>query len=209
MEQLFRKYQNVQIFATKYRGYKLEKNEKLLNFESFKQQMQSNTYVKQVFTDKNNEPIEIYLFAPGSKYLSASADFVKLVDKAKEKHTVITITKDPLSVYIRKAIRDRNNLTLSNVPHKFFIMEISKGPLCSPHRILSVEETKNVCDDLKAHGHFLPAISVEDPQCFWLGAQVNDVIEIESVSDISGKAIRYRIVTPSAGKNSTEEQVEE
>jgi len=88
-------------------------------------------------------------------------------------------------------------------------MEISKAPLCSPHRILSIEETKTVCDDLKAHGHFLPAISVEDPQCFWLGAQVNDIIEIESVSDISGKAIRYRIVIPAAGKNTTEEVAEE
>lgn len=202
MEELFEKYKNIQLFATAYRNFK-DPSPKFQNFEEFKNKMQTNGYIQHIFQNpKTNSSIDIYLFKVDSKFITSTTNFKKLLEKydSKNKHDIIMITKEELNVYRRKSVRQYKNLNVKNYLHKHFIIELNKGPLCSKHTLLSKEEVKTLCYDLMAHGHKLPAIFVDDPQCIWVGGEINDIIKIEANSEITGKTIRYRIVTPSSGK---------
>jgi DNA-directed RNA polymerase subunit H (RpoH/RPB5) len=85
--------------------------------------------------------------------------------------------------------------------HKYFSIEISKGPLCSKHVILSNNEVKDLCSrELIIHPLSLPSISINDPQNIWIGGELGEVIKILSISEITGETIRYRIVSPDSGK---------
>jgi hypothetical protein len=111
---------------------------------------------------KNDKLIDIYLFKKDSKYVTVTAHFKKLLDSYKSARTVILITKEPLTVYRRKTIKNYD-LNIKNYLHRHFIIEINKGPLCSKHTPLSVEETKHVMISLMTHGHKLPSIFENDP----------------------------------------------
>jgi DNA-directed RNA polymerase subunit H (RpoH/RPB5) len=202
MEQLFEKYQNIQLFATspQYRNYKLIEPE-FYDFNTFKSNMQILGYVSHTFENqKTKKPIDIYFFKEDSKYISSTNDFKKILDKYKSEYNIIMITKHPLNVYRMKSIKQYSHLNVKNYLHKIYIMEINKGSLCSKHTVLSPEENKRVCYELLAHAHKLPAISESDPQNIWIGGEVNDVIRIDRISEISGHSINYRIVTPASGK---------
>ncbi len=202
MEELFEKYKNVQLFAMNYRKFTTP-TPKFLEFDEFKNKMQTNGYIQHNFHNpRTNNPIDVYLFRAESKFITSTVNFKKLLEKydSKSKHDIIMITKEELNVYRRKSVRQFKNLNVKNYVHKHFIIELNKGPLCSKHTLLSKEEVKTLCYDLMAHGHKLPAIFVDDPQCIWVGGEINDIIKIEANSEITGKTVRYRIVTPSSGK---------
>ncbi len=201
MEQLFEKYINIQLFLTNYRKYQLVDDEKFLSFEDFRNKMQLTGYVMhRCIGIETQELLDVYIFKKHSKYIKTTSEFIKLLDRYREPRHIILFTKEKLSIYLKKAIKRYSDLKIDNYLHKHFIVELNKGPLCSKHTILSQEEVKQVCFDLMAHGHKLPAISIEDPQVIWIGGKVNDVIKIEANSEITGKTIRYRIVTPATGK---------
>lgn len=201
MEQLYEKYLNIQLFAIKYRKYELL-NDNFETYENFKNKMQIVGYILHKFINPKypTKIIDLYLFKHDSKYINLTADFKKILDRYNTEQIIIMITKDELNVYRKKSIKQYKNLTIKNYLHKHFIMEINKGPLCSTHSILSPEETRAVCYDIMSHGHKLPAIFEYDPQNIWIGGEINDLIKIEAYSEITGKSIRYRIVTPSSGK---------
>jgi DNA-directed RNA polymerase subunit H (RpoH/RPB5) len=201
MEQLYEKYLNIQLFAIKYRNYELI-DEGFENYENFKNKMQIFEYVLHKFKNPKdpNRIIDLYLFKHDSKYISQTINFKKILDRYNTEQTIIMITKEELNVYRKKSIKQYKNLSIKNYLHKHFIIEINKGPLCSKHTILTPEETKAVCYDIMSHGHKLAAIFESDPQNIWIGGEVNDLIKIESFSEITGKSIRYRIVTPASGK---------
>jgi DNA-directed RNA polymerase subunit H (RpoH/RPB5) len=114
------------------------------------------------------------------------------------------ITKEKLSIYIEKTIVRYTDLKIDNYLHEHFIIELNKGPLCSVHSVLSIEEGRAVCMELMIHGHKLPAIFINDPQNIWIGGKINDIIKIDAYSEITGKTVRYRIVTPVLGKPANE-----
>lgn len=201
MESLYNKYKNIRIFATstEYRGYKPK--DELIPFEKFKENMNEKGYVLDKFF-KDKIPVDIYLFSTDSKVISTTLSFKKLLDhykKGKPQHLIL-ITENPLNVYRRKTILQYKHLSIFNYYHKHFIIEVNKGPLCSKHSILNIEETRKVCLELMAHGHKFPAIFEDDIQNIWIGGEINQIIKIESISEISGYSIHYRIVTSSAGK---------
>lgn len=199
MEQLFIKYQNIQLFA-KYRGFTLV-NEEYEEYEDFKNKMQILEYILHKFHNpKTGKNVDLYLFKHDSKFISSTQNFKKILDRYDSEHSIIMITKEELNVYRKKSIKQYKNLNLKNYLHRHFMMEMSKGPLCSPHIILTPIETKALCYGGMLHGHKLSSISESDPQNIWIGGEINDIIKIESYSEITGKTIRYRIVTPASGK---------
>lgn len=215
MEHLFEKYKNIQSFATEYRKYKLlDKN--FVNYEEFKNKMQTSGFIFHRFEDTNDKiQIDLYFFKEDSKYIVTTSFFKKLLDKYdKNKHYVIFITKEPLNIYRRKTVKNYDNLIVNNYLHRNFLMKPEEGPLCSKHTVLTTQEARKVCFSLMAHGHNLATIYDKDPQCIWINAKPNDIVKIESISEITGKSIRYRLVIPSPSKLSyepeeTEEQKEE
>lgn len=200
METLYEKYQNIQLFATKYRNLTLN-DDKFLSYNDFKNNMQLNEYVSHEFHNpKNDKPLQIYFLTKDSRHIKDTKNFRKLMDRFRGETHIIMITKEELSVYCKKALRAYKDIYINNYLHRHFIIEMNRGPLCSKHTILSMEETRRVCYVTMSHAHKFPAISVNDPQIIWIGAEINDVIKIESYSEITGKVISYRIVTPKHGK---------
>lgn len=204
MEQLYEKYLNIQLFATKYRNYELLKD-KFDSYDDFKNKMQTFEYVLHTFNDpKNKGPnntIHLYMFKHDSKFISLTTQFKKILDRhSTDKTTIIMITKEELNIYRKKSIKLYTNLKIKNYLHRHFIMEMNQGPLCSKHTILTQLETRAVCFDIMAHAHKFPAIFESDVQVIWIGGEVNDLIKIEAISEITGLSIHYRIVTPASGK---------
>lgn len=199
METLFDKYLNVQLFAIEYRGLVLTNGEKFHDYETFKNEIHKHEYIMHKFK-KDLKNIDIYLFKEDSKYITSTIFFKKILDRYNKFNDIIMITKSELNVYRKKMILQYKELSVKNYLFKHFIIEINRGPLCSKHTILSPEEVRVVSYNIMAHGHKLPAIFDTDPQCIWIGGEINDLIKIESYSEITGKTINYRIVTPSSGK---------
>lgn len=201
MEIFFEKYTNIQKFIVDYRQYKIE--DKFHDFTSFKKTIQIEQYIVHKCTNtKKGKIIYIYIFRENSKYLKTTSQFKRLMDKIPEEPTdVIIISKNELSVYINKALLKYNHIRIYNYMHKYFSIELAVGPLCSKHTILSNNEVKLLCSrDLIIHPLSLPSISINDPQNIWIGGELGQIIKIESISEITGKTIRYRIVSPNSGK---------
>ena len=203
MELFYEKYKNIYlIFINEYRKYKVE--EAFMDFSTFKKNIQVNEYILHKCTDpKKGKRVFIYLFKEQSKYVKNTIMFKRLIDRLpnNELIDVIIITKQLLNIYINKAIINYNNIRIFNYKHANFSMELSKGPLCSKHHILSDDEVKLLCDkQLLCHPLMLPSISINDPQNIWVGGELGNVLKIDALSEITGKTIRYRIVSPDTGK---------
>ena len=201
MDILYEKYKNIQKFITEYRQYKID--EKFLDFNTFKKCMQIEQFIQHKCIDtKKGRNVYIYLFIHNSKYIKTTSQFKRVIDKIPEEPLdVIIITKTELSVYIKKALLKYTNLKVCNYLHKNFAIEISKGPLCSKHIVMTNNDVRDLCSrELIIHPLSLPSISINDPQNIWIGGELGEVIKIISVSEITGKSIRYRIVSPDSGK---------
>ena len=203
MEILYEKYENVQQFIIKYRKYQLAPDEKFYEFADFKKNIQIEQFIRhKCINTKKNRVVFIYMFKHESKYIKTTSQFKRLMDKLPmEPADVIIISKNELSVYINKSIIKYKHLTISNYMHKYFSIELSNGPLCSPHTILTNNEVRSLCSrDLIVHPLSLPAMSINDPQNVWIGGELGQIIRIKSVSEITGRSIRYRIISPDSGK---------
>jgi DNA-directed RNA polymerase subunit H (RpoH/RPB5) len=201
MEQLYEKYLNIQKFVTDYRQYKLL--DPFLEYNVFKKTIQVDQYIKHMCIDTRKErPVYLYLFNNVSKYTKTTPQFKRLMDKtSNDPADVIIISKSELSIYINKALIKYTHLNVSNYLHKYFAIELSTGPLCSHHQVLSNSDVRLLCSrDLIIHPLSLPSIAINDPQNIWIGGELGQVVQINSISEITGKTIRYRIVAPDSGK---------
>lgn len=205
---LYQKYLNIQKFIIEYRKYDIL--DKFLDKDAFAKAILREHYVKCRCRDpRKQKNIDILLLKADNKYMKSTINFKKLISNLeKESQNIIIISKDPFSVYIKKLLQKLpNTINITNYQHKHFSVEIPKGPLCSKHTILTQSEVQQICsNELMIHPLGLPSILVSDPQCIWIGAEIGQVIRIESLSEITGKAIRYRMVVPSVD---TTEQAEE
>jgi DNA-directed RNA polymerase subunit H (RpoH/RPB5) len=201
MEVFYEKYLNIQKFINEYRKYSTK--DEYHDFAAFKKAIQIEEYIVHSCVDtKRGRPVYIYLFKDQAKYTKTTPQFKRLMDKLPEEPAdVIILSKDLLSIYINKALIKYNHLRFFNYLHKFFAIELSKGPLCSKHTILTNNEVRDLCSrELLIHPLSLPSISINDPQNIWLGGELGQIVKIESVSEITGKTIRYRIISPDSGK---------
>lgn len=201
MDNLFEKYNNIQKFIEK-RGYK--NDDTVLDITAFTKMIYTNSYIKFNCIDtKKNKSVYIYLFTEDSIYISITLQFKKLISRIKDKNefSVILITASNLSIYINKTLPQFTNVSFFNYLHKCFNIDVTKGPFCSLHTILSHPEVVQLCsNELFINPLGLPAISINDVQCIWIGAELGQVIKITSISEITGNTIKYRLVTPDAGK---------
>lgn len=203
MEQLYDKYKNIQLFATspEYRNYELL-DDKFDDYTSFKNKIQTFEYILHKFKNPKQpeRKIDLYLFKPDSKVIGSTTEFKKILDRYSKDHTLIMITKVELNVYRKKSVKQYTHLDVRNYLHKHFMIEINKGPLCSKHTVLTPDEVNAMCYNIYAHGHSLPAIFETDPQNIWIGGEIGRIVKIEPNSEITGRKIQYRIITPATGK---------
>ena len=192
----FTRYQNVLLFAKKWRKYKIETG--ILNQESFRKAMQADQYVLISCLDTaRNKQVLIYLFDKNSKYTNFSQEMKKLLKKIKDPCTVLLITYKELSAYHSRTINQEKHLQVEVYNHAIFALETPMAPGVDEHRIMSREEVIQLTNnDLCSYVINLPKILDSDPQCIWIGAEVGDVIEIKMLSDIIGETYQYRVVVP-------------
>lgn len=204
-ESLFAKYQNIQKFIVDYRHYELKDKEQFLSFEKFSKRLQETSYIKHVcFDPKTKKDIIICFFKEDSKYVKDSTIFRSFMGGliAPYEKTlnieIILILKNPPGYHIKNNLFPYFNemFPLHIYYHRYFIIELNKGAMCSVHTILNQEQINYLCSrELWVMPTNLPIIYADDPQCIWIGAKPGDVIKIQSLSDLTGKCIRYRYVT--------------
>ena len=200
-EAQFVQYSNIVVFATEWRKYKLLS--KPMELSEFRKTMQADQFVTlDCSNTKNKTLVTIYLFDKDSKYTASSQDLRKLLKKNKDRRDLILITYEPLGTYCQRVINNEfKQMSIYIYRHEIFSLIAPKGPLCYPHRIMSIEEVKSLTNnDLCCYLTNLPKIYDEDPMCVWIGAKRGDVIEITMLSDISGETIQYRVVVSKSGK---------
>ena len=109
----------------------------------------------------------------------------------------IIIIGNKLSTHVSKQINllSNENKMIHSYVYDIFKIEIPKHSLCSPHSILSKEESDNLLNnELKIKKKNLAKIKINDPQIIWIGGKMGDIIKIERNSEITGKSIYYRVV---------------
>lgn len=198
----FIQYSNIVIFAEEY--IKLARRGSILNKNEFDKLMQTDEHVKlEYFNEREGKKVYIYLFAQNSRNFNNSSNFRRLINRLKnEPAYVITVTHEPPKNYALRVIQSFKYLKIKTYIHDNFTIIIPKGPLCYPHRILTpVEVNKLLNEELFCQLHNLPKISSNDPQIIWIGAEIGDVIAIESLSEISGISVQYRVVIPKSSRS--------
>ena len=73
-------------------------------------------------------------------------------------------------------------------------MDIFEHVSVPQHKILSRVDEKQALSDLRVQRHQLPKAHVGDAVCVILGAEIDDVIQIDAFNENSGIERRYRLV---------------
>jgi len=151
--------------------------------------------------EKKRKFLETYLTDDHDKKKNK---MIKILANDKVSLDAILITKHELTTYCLRGIKSKNdkiNLNICNYLHKHFLIEISKGPLCGLHEVLSKQEANILCSQqIMTCRSKLPYIIITDPQLIWCNAKVGDIIKININSELTAKSLRYRIVVPISGK---------
>ena len=199
-EAQYTQYQNLHIFAEKWRKYKhvgttYTKKEFITNMQA------EECVLLQYINPASSKPVLLYLLSANSKYNNNSQNLRGLLARIKEPTDVIIVSSEVFKTYSLRTIAKFKTLRVKTYLHENFDLIIPNGPLCYPHRILSFEEVNNLLNkEISCKLINLPKILQEDVQCIWIGAEVGDVIEITQLSDITGESIQYRVVIPKSGK---------
>jgi len=198
-EAQFNQYQNLHIFAVKWRGYKQVSIPK--NKDGFRKEMQFQDYVSLDYSSKSGKPVHIFLLAVDSKYDNNSQNLKKLLAQIRDPTDVILVSRDPFKVYSRRAIDMFKHLRVKMYLHENFNQVTPHGPLCYPHRIMAPDEVSRLLnDELCCQLVNLPKILVEDVQCIWIGVDPGDVVEIKMPSEIAGENIQYKVAVSKSGR---------
>lgn len=150
--------------------------------------------------DKKRKFLEKYL----DEVNKNKSRIVKILNADKTTIEAILITKKELTTYCVRGIKSKNDkikLIVQNYLHRHFLVEMSKGPLCGLHTVLSKQEADYLCSQqIMSSRSKLPHILVSDPQLVWCNAKIGDIIKININTELTGKGIQYRVVASSSGK---------
>jgi DNA-directed RNA polymerase subunit H (RpoH/RPB5) len=182
----------------KYRNIKSEPN-----VEKFLSNYKFNSY--HIETAEKN----IIIFAD-VEYVSKVQDFRKLMKyivdtklNFKNFDNFIFISEEFMSSNVNKQMKvifdehiDSNNPphVIETLKHDYFVAELPKGIYCSKHIILNEVETEIVLNEIMCKKSNLPRVSYNDPMIVWIGGRPGQVVKIESVSDVVGLSLTYRII---------------
>ena len=71
-------------------------------------------------------------------------------------------------------------------------LDISKHVLIPKHKLLDEKSSKAILEQYKISLYQLPSMSVKDPMAKHLNAEIGSIIEIQRISEVSGKHKYYR-----------------
>ena len=206
----FLKYRNLQSLTKKYE-----------NLSDFYTNMNRNRYIsivtisENISEDKKKDILKkmekkitiknieekityIILLHEDSEYDSKTAEFKKLINLIEYKVcNIIIISKNKLSTHVSKQINilSTNSIQIFNYSYNLFKIIIPRHILCSPHRILTLEEINNILyNNLETKKIFISKILIDDPMCVWIGGKKGDVILVDRISEITAESICLKYV---------------
>ena len=196
---LYTIYINTRKCMIKYRKYSSKNAE--VNRNDFMTDINRNTYYIDEYENDGNK-IYTIITSKDSKITKASDPFQKqissLVNKS-ENTTILYITNDScpqniLKKYIQLRENGYSNLTVHFYKHSIFIMELPLHVESMPHKIMNKNEQDKLNSYYRTKPRDFPSIKYDDPQAIWIGANFNDLIEIDKLSETAGKNVTYRYV---------------
>jgi len=202
MSNQYETYLNIQKFIEK-RGYKvLGKYE---NKDDFGSLMDFHSKVEIHCISKTGQNIHIFLTHANMTKLrknTIKTDYLKkivfsVIKKDKKAPKIIIISPEPISQLSRFNMTHAKGIEIINMLQIHFTTDITKGPFCFPHTIVPKDQVGPIMHSLGINKLYnLPKIKKTDPQCLRIGANVGDLIKIESLSQMAGKRISYRFCIP-------------
>lgn len=195
-------YNNVLVFAKKYRRYEVTSTE-IDNERKYISEMESKEYIL-IECKINGNSTYIFIFNVKSKFISKSNNF-ELIEhfikyNKKQPVDIIIITKDHVNAHIKKKIiaMKKKNIVIHNYIYDNFVQIIpeAKNEVIPEHTVISDQiEIDKVIDDLKIKKiDQLPKIPLHDPAVIWAGGASGDLIKIIGPSESAGFRIAYRVV---------------
>lgn len=193
-------YENL-IKMTKYRNITL--SDPVMSDSEFMQTLNHSGYVlingTRDSTDIRGESIlSILLIGPNSDYANKTASFkdlIKILPKTEKKLDVIVVSENDITVHIKKYIfqlMKEMPIDINSYDYEIFMIEVPKHNGTVKHTIQDPEETKLFGETYNVDKTNYPAIYPSDPYAIWLGLKSGMVVELERLSETSGKSIAYR-----------------
>lgn len=160
----------------------------------------------------------IVLLAPDSKkHLESTHNFRKLLmnvpaynpQGSEENLDIMIITPEDLSANLMKQVSGNSRtggdgkgaVQIYNYRYVYFSSVIPENKSVPPHRIVPREKEIEVLKALCTDKNRLPKIQKSDSPCVWIGGEINDLIEIDEVSESTAIRRIYKVVI--AAKNKT------
>ena len=178
-------FRNLKIETTKYDKTKLI------------EKITSDEYIRIDATTERDTKIIIFLFNTNSIYIKVkgSSKFKSLIknNKLTDKNieNVILISYNKINDKIKKHL-ESVNIKFEIINLKYFIMDISKGPLVPDYKKLDNNEIEDLKIKLKIDNlNQLRKILVLDPQMIYRDAKVGDVYRVTDYSLVSELYIKY------------------
>lgn len=180
------------------RGYKLNTEDKELNYIDFSNRLEGNKINITAYKDED-ELNGIYV-----NYILNSKTFNKkdlqnlrtFIDEnyPTKKMTVLIIVQDkPTPQIAKELLNDEYNLYEIFLT-KMLMFNITHHQIVPKHTILNEEDSKKILDSFDATKNQLPKLLSTDPVAKYYGMKSGDICKITRNSPMTGESIYYRIV---------------
>lgn len=170
-----------------------------INHTELIKNMQFDMYVK-IVGEKNGEKIVIAILGRNEKnsndIATTTEKFRLFINSIKEQESkIILVSPCKFQTHVLNFISEQSlNKRISRYSYDHFKIVVPLGPYCSPHRILSVEESAKQIEIHRLDQKEMKKIYTYDPQIVWLGAQPGDIIWIDRLNPLSGRSADIRRV---------------
>lgn len=208
-------YRNLEIVYSSNYSEK-ERSNISLNQETFTKQFQFYGYIileakdskNKIRRNKSNKPIKTFIIITKSynvgdltKQISKIDDINKIQRNFSSDIIIISefeVTKLSLQK-LQESIEqpetnDSGYINVNTYIYDYFTSERPKHKIVPEHRILTQKEEDSLLNITYLDKSNMPKISVSDVNCVWIGAEIDDVIEIKMISEASGYEYYYRVV---------------
>lgn len=154
-------------------------------------------YVKIQTFDTEDNRIDIFIFAPGGKYVEKGPDLQTLISSnIRDIAEMILIV--PMETIEKKNIETALGKFPEEIvkmyPYSVFSFNLPKCESIPLHEILSPEETEELLMFNRVTFSDLRKIRSIDPPLVWIGAKPRDVVKVTAPSETAGHVIEYYAV---------------
>ncbi|KAM0674130.1 hypothetical protein GVAV_002203 [Gurleya vavrai] len=179
------------------RGYPLNSTTNELSFtdfQTFYPNAATDRNVIKIHVQKDNElPLVVHFFDEAKVGLKNLKVIIDTYERQNIKN-IILICRENLSPSGNKHLESLVNFRIEVFKEKELLFNVTKHDLVPKHRVLNVDEKKELLEQRRIKESQLPRILRSDPVSRYYGVKPGDVFEILRKSETAGTALYYRLV---------------